>query len=286
MFSALLISLPVMAASPVGNPITSIDWQPRANSGVICLDHGKGGFDRPMGHPSLPGYVIKVLDPDNCTELLLGSRQKTLAKREQCYEAKVRINSRGYAPQAIFTLTGPVPQGIEEVSVELSKISKRDDLYGFAEETAQEWNDDNTSTGTTRLLFGRLESSTSDLEKTSDALFRLLYHDSMGRQVPSDKRVKTTGGKVTAALIKKAVTQVAESAALNTNNRQNTKPIEDRIKSLLELLGDERNNEIYLSEVRLPYEVIGDESVNFSTLLLHNTRTGKAVVVFLIEGTK
>ena len=275
--------------------ISSIELD-RANKTVnICLEQGTEVVtDQLFRHPDLSGYIIHLAYGPTCTPLLKESSYVS----PECFIGHYRINSHGFAPHIYITLDehikkhrAPPKRNAPSENVtapsKLQQLKKNDPVRQTVEEVATEWRDNNTSTGTTELTARILVTQDEiDFKTLSENVFRLRFKENTGQALPAATTLVTTGGRLTAARLKKLVLSLAEGTAYNTRNPENLNVFNEPLKTLIPLLGPNENTMIYMTEARLENDSDPGELRNVSTGIIINTETNKLLILFVIEGTK
>ncbi len=150
------------------------------------------------------------------------------------------------------------------------------------------WNDNNISTGTTRVSAVQFNSSvpqtSSGWLSFSEELF-LDQLDYYAEQKPSPRpKIETVLHKFSAQDVEAMARAVADGNAFDISNPENTRPLSRQIWAMVRSLGDLQKLYVTHTQAKL-IESSSEELRLVQSFSVVNRKSGDSMVIFVIEGT-
>ncbi len=209
-----------------------------------------------------PGYIIDI----NGDNSMLDGQKGTI-----CLSGSYVINSKGFAPHIIISATHVVGAEAPAVSSSLgAKIS----------EIATQWNDNNISTGTTKLSLIEGQKSISLDQLNSMAVATL--KKKLAKDASTLSVIDSKAAKFHSQNLDFTVQVLAIGNAYADENSEDTATLKDDVKEVVQSLGDE--NDILTAVASATFKQDG-ETLQVYTILFANPLTGNIAQIFVTEGS-
>ncbi len=226
-------------------------------------------------HPAFKGHVIRI-SSDKAIFAGLAKDQVV------CVQGKYMLDPTAFAPHVIVRDISIVKTPEEEAPF-INELEEDDALQKVVTKIAENWNDNNITTGTSRLRAGILVNK---LETKPDALKTLSeknFVDEFGGEVPFNGRFETTAAKFSKKDVATTANALAEGNDFAPENNVGRAEFRRDLGKLLAQLG--KDSSLYTlvtkSKVRIEENVIR----NVYSIMFVNESSGKALRIFVIQGS-